>query len=57
MAAAPERGKANEALVDLMAGVLGVPRAHVRVVGGQRARRKIIEVDGLDGAEIERRLG
>jgi uncharacterized protein YggU (UPF0235/DUF167 family) len=57
VATAPERGKANEALVDLLAGELGVPRAHVRVVGARTARRKIVEVDGLDGPEIERRLG
>jgi uncharacterized protein YggU (UPF0235/DUF167 family) len=57
VAAAPERGKANAALVDLLAGALGVPRARVRVVGGQTARRKIVEVDGLDEPEIERRLG
>ncbi len=57
VAAAPERGKANAALVDLLSGALGVSRARVRVVGGQTARRKIVEVDGLGGPEIERRLG
>jgi len=57
VAVAPERGKANAALVDLLAGALEVPRARVRVVGGQTARRKIVEVDGIDAAEIERRLG
>ena len=56
MAAAPERGRANEALVGLLAEALGVPRAGVSVVGGQTARRKIVEVDGLDLPEIERRL-
>jgi len=45
------------ALVDLLAGALGVPRARVRVVGGQAARRKIVEIEGVDAAEIERRLG
>jgi uncharacterized protein YggU (UPF0235/DUF167 family) len=29
----------------------------VRVVAGHTGRRKIIEIDGLDKAEIERRLG
>ncbi len=57
LAAAPERGRANEALVELLAGALDVPRSRVAVVGGQRGRRKIVEVDGLDGPEIERRLG
>jgi len=56
VAAVPERGKANAALVDLLAGSLGVPRARVSVVGGQTARRKIIEIDGLDLPAIERRL-
>jgi uncharacterized protein len=56
IAAAPERGRANEALIKLLAGSLGVPRSRVSVVGGQTARRKIVEVDGLDLPEIERRL-
>jgi uncharacterized protein YggU (UPF0235/DUF167 family) len=56
VAAPPERGRANEALIKLLAGSLGVPRSRVSVVGGQTARRKIVEVDGLDLPEIERRL-
>jgi uncharacterized protein YggU (UPF0235/DUF167 family) len=39
-----------------LADALGIPRARVSVVGGQTARRKIVEVDGLDLPEIERRL-
>ena len=35
---------------------LRVPRARVSVVGGQTARRKIVEIEGLDLGEIERRL-
>jgi len=57
VAATPERGKANAALVDLLAGTLEVPKARVRVVGGQTARRKIVEIEGLDAAAIERILG
>ena len=57
VAAAPERGRANEALVALLADALDVPRSRVSVVGGQTGRRKIVEVDGLDGDEIERRIG
>jgi uncharacterized protein (TIGR00251 family) len=56
VAAPPERGRANDALVELLAGILGVPKARVRVVGGQSARRKILEVDGLDRAAVERLL-
>lgn len=56
IAAAPERGRANEALCKLLADVLDVPRSSIRVVGGQTARAKIVEVDGLQPAEVERRL-
>jgi uncharacterized protein YggU (UPF0235/DUF167 family) len=54
---APPVPKANAALADLVAGALGVPRARVRVVGGQAARRKVVEIEGVDAAEIKRRLG
>jgi len=57
LAAPPERGRANEALCELLAEALDVPRRSVRVVAGHTARRKVIEIDGLDAAEIERRLG
>ena len=57
IAAPPEKGRANAALVELLAEALGVPRARVRVVGGQTARRKIVEVDDLEVTEVERRLG
>jgi uncharacterized protein (TIGR00251 family) len=56
VAAPPERGRANRALVELLAEALGVPRARISVVAGQTARRKVVEVDGLDEAEIDRRL-
>jgi len=56
VAAPPKRGRANEALVGLLASVLDVPAGSIRVVGGQRGRTKVIEVDSLDPREVERRL-
>lgn len=44
--AAPERGKANEAVVDLLASALGLPRSDVRIVAGQTSPLKTVEVDG-----------
>ena len=57
VAAAPERGRANEALCSLLAGVLGIPRRSVSVVAGQGARVKLVEIDGQEAAEIDSRLG
>jgi uncharacterized protein len=54
--APPERGKANAALEELLAGLLGVTRARVRVAAGHTAREKVVEVDGMDTAEVEERL-
>jgi uncharacterized protein YggU (UPF0235/DUF167 family) len=56
VAAPPERGRANEALVALLAEVLEVPTGSVRVVGGGRGRTKVVEVDSLELREVERRL-
>jgi uncharacterized protein len=56
IAAPPERGRANEALLALLAGKLGLPRSRLAVVAGQTSRRKMVEVAGLDLDEIARRL-
>jgi uncharacterized protein len=55
-AAPPERGRANEAVLELLARTLSLPRASVTLVSGGRSRDKIVEVAGLQPDEIERRL-
>lgn len=57
IAAPPERSRANSALCELLARALDLPRDDVRVVAGHSGRRKVVEIDGLDSAEVERRLG
>jgi uncharacterized protein len=54
--AAPERGRANEAVLDLLAGTLALPRRDVRLVGGHGTRDKVIELAGLTADETDRRL-
>jgi uncharacterized protein (TIGR00251 family) len=56
VAAPPERGRANRALVELVAELTGVPRDRVAVVAGAAARRKVVDVEGLDAEELDRRL-
>lgn len=56
VAAPPERGRANRALVQLLAEALGVRREQVAVVAGHASRRKIVEVEGLEAPEVVRRL-
>jgi uncharacterized protein (TIGR00251 family) len=54
--AAPERGRANDAVVSLLAEALETDRRSVRVVAGHAARHKVVEIDGLDEEEVGRRL-
>ena len=54
--AAPEGGKANEAVVSLLAGALAVSAADVEIVSGHGSRDKIVALHRLDSQEIERRL-
>jgi hypothetical protein len=54
--AVPEGGGANRAVTDLLAAVLGVRRGQVEVVRGPASRAKVVEVDGLDDAEVNRRI-
>jgi uncharacterized protein len=56
VAAPPEGGRANEAVVRLLADTLSVPREAVTLVSGHGARDKIVELVGLGPAQIERRL-
>ena len=56
LAAPPERGRANEALLELLASALDVPRRRVGLVAGGTSRDKVIEVEGMARDEVERRL-
>jgi len=43
--AVPEKGKANDALIHLMAEHLDVPESCITIVQGQTNRHKVLEVD------------
>ena len=49
VAAPPERGRANDALVELLADVLAVPKSSVRVVSGLAAKKKVVEATHVPG--------
>ncbi len=54
--APPIEGRANAALLRLLARALGVPPSSMRVAAGARGRRKLVDVKGIDGAEARRQL-
>lgn len=56
VSAAPEDGKANAAVVRLLAETLAVSRRDVEIVSGHSSRDKTVALTGITIDEIERRL-
>jgi uncharacterized protein YggU (UPF0235/DUF167 family) len=50
--AAPERGRANEAVAVLLARALGISRGRVRIVAGHSSPDKTLAVEGMDPSTI-----
>jgi uncharacterized protein (TIGR00251 family) len=53
----PVDGRANRALCRLIARRLGIARGRVAVVAGAASRDKRVRVEGIEPAEVRRRLG
>lgn len=56
VAAAPADGAANEAAIRLIARALGIPKGSVRIVSGETARLKRIDLP-LSEQEVRAKLG
>jgi uncharacterized protein (TIGR00251 family) len=56
VAAPAERGKANAAVVALLAEALRVPAGSVAITSGEASQDKTVVVSGLDPREALRRL-
>ena len=55
--ARPEKGRANEAVIRLLASHLGLPCASLSIVRGATSRDKLVKVDGLSGDQLRTLLG
>jgi len=44
VAAAPEKGKANQALIEFLAEEFGVPRSNIVIISGATDRIKLVKV-------------
>lgn len=56
IAAPPEDGRANDAVVSLLAAATGVAASGIEIVAGTASRDKTVVLSGIDAAEVERRL-
>ncbi len=53
--APPVEGAANEAVIRTLADALGVPKSSISILRGDTGRVKIVEIAGLDEAEVRAR--
>lgn len=53
----PVDGAANAALIAFLAKTLKIPRSAIRLVSGDTARVKRLELEGVDQAELTRAFG
>ena len=54
--APPHGGRANAALLELLADALGVARSRLNIIRGHSSRDKIVAVEGLAAGDINRLL-
>lgn len=55
--APPVEGRANTALIEFLAELLGSPRSSLTIVGGEHGRNKTIAVRGRSAAGVAEVLG
>ena len=56
LTAPPVDGKANEALLKFMAGILEIPKSRLEVVAGAGGRDKIISVIDMDADTLQKKV-
>ena len=54
--AAPEGGKANDAVIALLAKSLGISKSHIRILRGDKSRDKLLDIARLTEDEVIARL-
>lgn len=56
LVAPPVEGKANETLIEFLAGVLDVPRSHIEIVAGTTGRDKLVSILDMDAETVHERI-
>ena len=54
--APPQDGKANVAVISLLAETLGLPKSRLRIIRGHGSREKVVQVTSITQEDLERAL-
>ncbi|HUZ97365.1 MAG TPA: DUF167 domain-containing protein [Edaphobacter sp.] len=52
----PVDGRANEALIEFVAGLLRIQRARIAILSGATSRMKVLRITGKSAAEVQSAL-
>ena len=56
VSAPPEGGRANDAVLELLAERVGLPRRALTIVSGHNAREKVVQLQGISADRVEEGL-
>jgi uncharacterized protein len=56
LTAPPVEGKANSALIDFLARVLGARRSEIEIVAGETSRNKLVAITDIDPQTVQEKL-
>ena len=54
--AVPEKGRANEELIEFLSEQLHIPKSNIEIVSGHTSRRKKLKIEGMTLLEIKKFL-
>lgn len=49
-------GRANDELLEFLAGKLGIHHRSVTLLRGEKSRQKVVQIDGIDADMVKNRL-
>lgn len=56
IAAPPDKGKANQELIEFLSDTLGVRKNNITILRGQTSHNKVVSVGGLTADDVARTL-
>ena len=55
--APPEKGKANESVVEILAEKLGISTDDIEIVSGHSSPSKVLSIEGMDDESLKKAFG
>lgn len=56
LTAPPVEGKANQGVIDFLAGFFDIPRSSITIASGKTSRLKVVHISGAGAEQLRRRL-